>query len=93
MEFIGQLLLLALDIYLWVILISVILSWLLAFGVINARSPQAQKLLELLDRATDPVYRPLRRVIPPFGGIDITPMIVIIGIMIAKNIVAQLFFF
>lgn len=92
MEFLGQLLLLALDIYLWVILISVILSWLLAFGVINARSPQAQKILDLLDRATDPVYRPLRRVIPPLGGIDITPMIVIIGIMIAKNIVAQLFF-
>lgn len=93
MEFIGKLALLALDIYVWIIIISVAISWLIAFGVINTRNEQAANLVHLLERTTEPVYRPLRRFIPSLGGIDITPMIVIFLIYLLKGLVIQLFFF
>lgn len=92
MAIIGNLLLLALNIYMWIIIISVALSWLIAFGVLNTRNEQARNLVQLLERATDPVYKPLRRFIPPIGGIDITPMIVIFGIFILRDIIFTIFF-
>lgn len=92
MAIIGNLLLLALNIYMWIIIISVALSWLIAFGVLNTRNPQARNLVQLLERATDPIYKPLRRFIPPIGGIDITPMIVIFGIFILRDIIFTIFF-
>ena len=92
MAIIGNLLLQALNIYMWIIIISVALSWLIAFGVLNTRNPQARNLVALLERATDPVYKPLRRFIPPIGGIDITPMIVIFGIFILRDIIFTIFF-
>jgi YggT family protein len=91
MPFIGKLLLLGLDLYMWVIIISVAISWLIAFGVLNTNNPQAGNLIRLLEKATEPVYKPLRRFIPPLGGIDITPMIVIFGIILLKGIIIQLF--
>jgi YggT family protein len=91
MTFLGQLLLIALDIYMWIIIVSVVVSWLIAFEVINASSPQAQNLVKLMDRATDPVYKPIRKFVPDIGGIDVTPIIVIFAIYILKMIVARLF--
>lgn len=91
MSFIGDILLLGLQIYFYVIIVSVIVSWLIAFEVINARNPQAQNLLQLLEKATEPVYRPLRKYIPPIGGIDITPIIVILGIYVLERIVISIF--
>lgn len=78
---------LAVDIYIGIIIIQIIIHWLLAFDVIKANSPQAQNLLGLMRRLTDPVYKPLQKYIPPIGGIDITPIIVIIGLNILKSIV------
>lgn len=64
---------------LWLaIVISAILSWLLAFDVINYRNRFVAGLAEALDRITGPVMAPFRRIIPPLGGIDITPIIVLI---------------
>ena len=91
MGFVGSLLLLALDIYFWIIIASVIISWLIAFDVINTRNPQAANLMKLLAKVTDPVYKPIRKFVPSIGGIDITPIIVIFGIYIAKRIVIALF--
>ena len=92
MNTIGQLLILLLDIYTFVILAHVIISWLVAFGVLNLANPQATKLLETLGKATDPVMKPLRRYVPAIGGIDITPIIVIFGIMLLQRVVAIVFF-
>lgn len=92
MFLIGKLLLLALEIYLWVIIVSVVISWLIAFEVFNTRNPQAANIVKMLNRATEPVYRPLRKFIPPLGGIDITPIVVIFGIYLAKEIVIWLTF-
>ncbi|HPF77764.1 MAG TPA: YggT family protein [Alphaproteobacteria bacterium] len=91
--FLGKLLMLALDICFWIIIVQVIMSWLLAFQVINPSNPQARNLIQLLQKVTDPVYRPLRKFIPPIAGIDLTPIIVIFGISLAKNAVASVFFF
>ena len=91
MIFVGKLLLLALQIYSWIIIASVIISWLIAFEVINTKNEQAQNLLKLLDRVTAPVYTPLRKFIPPIGGIDITPIVVLFGIYILEQVVIRLF--
>ncbi len=91
MIFIGKLLLLALQVYFWIIITSVIISWLITFDVINAKNEKAQNLLRLLDKATDPVYRPLRKYIPAIGGIDITPIIVIFGIYLLERAVYVIF--
>lgn len=85
-----QLVDLAFTIYIWIIIIQVAVSWLIAFDVINAGNTQAQNLITLLAKATDPLYRPLRKFIPPIAGIDITPIIVILGLSILKGIVINL---
>jgi len=88
---IGNLLLLLLDVFFWVIIIQVVLSWLVAFDVINTRNPQGQNLIRLLNKITDPVFTPLRRFVPPIAGIDVTPIIVIFGIYLLKNLVFRFF--
>jgi len=77
---ISSLILLLLDIYWWVVIASVVASWLIAFNVINMHNNIVRSLVRLLDALTDPVFRLIRRVIPPFGGIDISPLIVLIAI-------------
>lgn len=89
---IGKILLLLLDVVFWIIIIQVILSWLVAFDVVNVRNPQAANLVRLFERLTDPIYRPLRKFVPPIAGIDLTPIIVIIGIEILKYAVVAVFF-
>jgi YggT family protein len=87
MGLLAYLISLAFDIYIGIIIIQVLISWLMVFDVINASSPQAQNLIRLLHKATDPIYKPLQKYIPPIGGIDITPIIVIIGLQFMKSIV------
>lgn len=76
---------LAITVYIWIVIIQVMVGWLIAFGVINTNNPQAQKLITVLQKATDPVFTPLRKVIPAIGGIDITPIIVIFGLSLLQK--------
>lgn len=92
MYIIGEILTLALNIYTFIIIVQVVLSWLIAFGVVNTANPQAARLSDALDRLTDPVMKPIRRYVPPIGGIDITPIMVIFGIMILERLIAIIFF-
>ena len=92
MAFLGQILILALDIFFWIIIAQVVLSWLIAFDVINVKNQQAKNVISLIQKITDPVYRPLRKYIPPIAGIDITPIIIIIAINLLKSGIASLFF-
>lgn len=91
MPFIGQMLILALQIYTFIIVVHVMVSWLIAFGVINASNPQAWRLTQALNRLVEPVMEPVRRFVPPIGGIDITPIIVIFAIMILQRLIATVF--
>jgi YggT family protein len=72
------LLLRLIDLYTWVVIIAVVVSWLVAFGVINVYNPFARSVVHALDAATEPVFRQVRRIIPPIGGLDISPLIVLI---------------
>lgn len=92
MSLIADILFLLLDIYLWIVIAYVIVSWLLAFGVLDARNPRAHQIVELLQKLTDPVMKPIQKAIPPIAGIDLSPIIVIIGIQILKRIVAYVFY-
>jgi YggT family protein len=64
-----------LDIVVFVIFVQVIASWLVAFGVLNTRNRAVYLTVDMLERATAPLYRPIRRVIPPLGGLDLSPLI------------------
>ena len=78
---------LAIDVYIAIIIIQVAVSWLIIFEVINAAHPQAQNLIGLLKKATDPVYKPIQKYIPPIGGIDITPLVVILGRALLERLI------
>ena len=73
-----QVILYAISIYLFVLLVWVVMSWLLAFNVLNHRSPVVAMLSDFLYRVTEPALRPIRRFIPHLGGIDISPVVLIL---------------
>jgi YggT family protein len=77
---------LLLDILWWVIIGQVILSWLIAFNVINIHSGGVRAFIVALDRLTAPLYRPIRRLLPDFGGIDFSPLVVLILIQVIKKL-------
>ena len=80
-------LLLLLDIYFWVIVATVVVSWLVAFGVLNTHNHFVRRLLLALHAFTDPVLRPLRRLIPAIGGLDLSPMIVCLVIYLLEYLI------
>jgi YggT family protein len=77
---------LLLDILWWVIIGQVILSWLIAFNVINVHSGGVRAFIVALDRLTAPLYRPIRRLLPDFGGIDFSPLVILILIQVIKKL-------
>ena len=74
-------------IYIMVIIAAVVVSWLIAFGVLNTYNPLARSLVQMLDALTEPVFRQIRRVIPPLGGLDLSPLIVIIALQALRMLV------
>jgi YggT family protein len=70
-----------------IIFVQIVLSWLIAFNVINTHNEFVRQFAYALDRITEPLYRPFRRILPDFGGIDFAPFIVIIIIRILQSIV------
>src|ERR1700754_1626457 len=75
-----------LSILTWIIIIQVILSWLLAFNVLNVGSGGVRAFVIALDRITAPLYRPIRRILPDFGGIDFSPLVVLILIQVLEKL-------
>ncbi len=73
-----------LSILTWSIILSAILSWLFAFDVINRRNRFVNQVADFLDRVTAPVLEPFRRIIPPLGGMDISPIVVLLLINFAR---------
>ena len=67
-----------LDLYVWLLIASAILSWLIAFNVVNTRNQFVASVAEFLYKITEPVLRPIRNVMPNLGGLDISPIIVIL---------------
>jgi YggT family protein len=75
-----------LQILVWVIIVQVIFSWLVAFNVINTSSNFVRTVLDGLDRLTAPLYRPIRKIMPDFGGIDFSPIVLILAIQILRKL-------
>jgi len=82
----------ALNLYLWVIILNVIMSWLVAFNVINRHNQIVNMIGRFLHQATEPALRPIQRVVPSFGGLDISPIILILGIYLVDGILARIRF-
>jgi YggT family protein len=77
---IAALLIEVLEIYKWVVIAAVIVSWLTAFNVINVHNNFVRTLLRILLALTEPVFRQVRRIIPPIGGLDLSPIVVFVVI-------------
>ena len=75
------------DVYFFVIIAAVVVSWLVAFGVLNTYNPFARSVIRMLDALTEPVFRQVRRIIPTLGGLDLSPMIVLIALQALKMLV------
>jgi YggT family protein len=82
-----QLVLLILNILWWIIIASAVLSWLFAFNIVNPRNQFVGMIGEFLYRVTEPIYRPIRRVLPDLGGIDLSPLVVLLGIFFLQQLI------
>ena len=82
-EFVFVVIRLLLEAVVWIVIGNAILSWLIAFDVINMRNATARQVVRFFDTVTRPLLRPFRRFIPPLGGIDVTPVILIVLIQAA----------
>ena len=78
---------LILAVAMYVILAQVIVSWLIVFNVINLHSGPVRTIIHALDRITGPIYRPIRKVLPDFGGLDFSPLVVILVIIALRKYV------
>ena len=73
-----------------VILVQVILSWLIVFNVINTHNDFVRQFIRALDTITEPLYRPIRKVLPDFGGIDFSPLVLLLAIAIVSRLLGGL---
>lgn len=83
LQFISYLL----TIYVYIVIAMAILSWLIAFNVVNTRNPVVRMIAELLYRLTEPVLRPIRNLLPNMGGIDISPIILFLIILFIQSVI------
>jgi YggT family protein len=80
----------AVDLYIWIIIIGAILSWLVAFNIINTSNSLVYTITDFLYRITEPALRPIRRLMPNFGGIDISPVILILGLVFLQMVLGNI---
>lgn len=79
----------ALNLYVWLIIIQAVMSWLIAFGVINTRNRFVYMVGDFLYRITEPLLRPIRNFLPDLGGIDLSPVVLLLGIVFLQNVLAR----
>ena len=75
-----------LQVMIWIIIIQAILSWLVAFNVVNTHNDFVRGFYNALDRITRPLYRPVRRILPDFGGLDFSPIVVILVLIVLDRL-------
>jgi YggT family protein len=80
-------LVLVIDLYIWVVIASAILSWLIAFNVVNTQNRFVYSVADMLYRVTEPALRPIRSILPNLGGIDISPVILILFLLFIRDVV------
>jgi YggT family protein len=80
------------QLYIWILIAAAILSWLIAFNVVNTRNNFVAAVANFFYHVTEPVLRPLRAILPNLGGIDISPVVLIIGLLFLERIIFWLYF-
>ena len=85
------LILTVIDLYTWVVIIGVALSWLVAFNVINTTNRFVYMVGDFTHRATEPALKPIRNFLPNLGGMDLSPVVLILGLIFAKKIIINLY--
>lgn len=87
MRAILDIVMIVLDLYTWVVIGGAILSWLIAFNVVNIRNDVVRSVWNLFTALTEPFLRPIRNFLPAMGGLDISPIILLLGIMLVQRII------
>jgi len=82
----------ALNLYVWLIIVQAVMSWLIAFGIINTRNRFVYLVGDFLYRITEPLLRPIRSFLPDLGGIDLSPVVLLLAIVFLQNVLARLAF-
>lgn len=81
-----------LNFYIWVIIIGAALSWLVAFGIVNSYNRFVHVVGDLTARITEPILKPIRRIVPPMGGLDLSPLVLIFIIYFLQSFIRHLAF-
>lgn len=89
MNLIVDILRILLNVVWWIIIVQAIMSWLIAFNVINTHNDFVRQIWGTLDRMTEPLYRPIRKILPDFGGLDLSPLVVLVGLAIIERILVE----
>ena len=87
-----KVLIVALDFYQWIVIVNVVISWLVAFNVINTSNQFVHMLMDFTYRMTEPVYRRIRALLPHMGGIDLSPIVVLLGIFLIQGILRDMMY-
>jgi YggT family protein len=87
-----RIILVAIDLYIWVVIVAAVMSWLIAFGVVNTYNRLVYTINDFLFRVTEPALRPLRRFLPNLGGIDISPVVLILLLYFIEMVLERLYF-
>ena len=89
MNLIVDILRILLNVVWWIIIIQAIMSWLIAFNVINTHNEFVRQIWGTLDRMTEPLYRPIRKILPDFGGLDLSPLVVLVALAIFERVLLE----
>lgn len=89
MNLIVDILRILLNVVWWIIIVQAIMSWLIAFNVINTHNDFVRQIWGTLDRMTEPLYRPIRKILPDFGGLDLSPLVVLVGLAIIERVLLE----
>jgi YggT family protein len=89
MNLIVDILRILLNVVWWIIIVQAIMSWLIAFNVINTHNEFVRQIWGTLDRMTEPLYRPIRKILPDFGGLDLSPLVVLVGLAIIERVLLE----
>ena len=87
MKAVLDVILLALQLYIYLLIAAAVLSWLIAFNVVNTRNQFVAAVADFLYRITEPALRPIRSILPNLGGIDISPVILVLIIILIENVI------
>jgi len=86
-----QVALIVIELYMWAVIIGVVLSWLVTFNVVNTSNRFVVLVGDFIYRLTEPLLEPIRRMLPNLGGLDLSPMVLILGLIFVRGVIANLY--